>query len=146
MAAPPASRCSLPVLSRDPFPAGWLRQNCPDAHPGLRFDPDCFFSSFWFPFFSMLLFAGRKARPGSRRIPQTQTSGAASLLRLAPPRGFIPSGLTQPSIGDLRPTAALESLPVLRFRFGSVVVCQSHFRSQSNAPASPPVQLNQLHA
>jgi len=49
----------------------------------------------------MLSFAARKARPGSRRIPQTQTSGAASLLRFAPPRGFIPSGLTQPSIGEL---------------------------------------------
>jgi hypothetical protein len=51
----------------------------------------------------MLLLAGRKARPGSRRIPQTQTSGAAWDLLHAPPRGFIPSGLTQPSIGELLP-------------------------------------------
>ena len=55
MAAPPASRCSLPVLSTDPFPAGLLRQNCPDAHPVLQSDPDCFFSFFWLPFLSYVV-------------------------------------------------------------------------------------------
>src|ERR1700736_1493799 len=58
----------------------------------------------------------------------------------APPRGFIPSGLTQPSIGDLSP---LQRSSPCRYCASVLVlsVCQSHFRSQSNAPASPPVQL-----
>src|SRR5882762_5640348 len=86
-----------------------------------------------------MLFAGRKARPGSRRIPQTQTSGAAGLkgrctstrvhsvrTHSAFNRGFIP-------------TAALESLPVLRFRL-LVLSFASPIGRQSKAPASPPVQ------
>src|SRR5207248_6552217 len=127
MAALPASRCSPPVLSTDLFPAGLLRQNCPDAHPGPRSDPDCFFSSFWLPFFSMLLFAGRKARPGSRRIPQTQTSGAAGRKPLHLHEGSFRQDSSAFDRGFI-PTAALESLPVLRFRFGSVVVCTVPFQ------------------
>jgi len=55
-----------------------LRQNCPHAHPVQRFDY-CPSSSFCFLFFYVVAPAGRKARPGSRRIPQRQTSGAARI-------------------------------------------------------------------
>jgi hypothetical protein len=43
------------------------------------------------------------------------------------------------------PTASLESLPVLRFRF-LVLLFTSPIGRQSKAPASPPVQLNFIHS
>jgi len=94
----------------------------------------------------MFLFAARKARPGSRRIPQTQTSGAAgrkNLLHLHE-GSFRQDSLSLQS-GSYCPTASLESLPVLRFRL-LVLSFASPIGSQSKAPASPPVQLNFIHA
>jgi hypothetical protein len=47
--------------------------------------------------------------------------------------------VTQSELGALRPTASLDSLPALHFRFG---FCFQSHRNQSNAPASPSVHHN----
>jgi len=90
----------------------------------------------------MLLAAGRKARPGSRRtIPQTQTSGAAPALKPVPHHeGSCRQDSLSLQSGSYCPTASLESLPVLRFRF-LVLLFTSPIGNKAKAPTAPPVQL-----
>jgi hypothetical protein len=81
--------------------------------------------------------AGRKVRPGSRRIPQTQTSGAAWHKNLAPPRGFIRQDSLSLQPGSY-PTASLEPCRHCASVFGSVVF-QSHRKPiERSGPASRP--------
>src|SRR6266581_2350863 len=68
--------------------------------------------------------------------------GCRAVKTAAPPRGFIPSGLTQPSIGDLPHCIARVPAGIALPLFGSVV-CQSHRKTiESSGPASRPAQLH----
>jgi len=76
---------------------------------------------------------------GLRRMPHTQTSGAARIYSTHLHEGSIRQDSFSLQSGSY-PTASLESLPALRFRFGSVRLPVPS--EQSNAPATPSVQHN----
>jgi len=73
---------------------------------------------------------------GLRRMPRTQTSGAALVAKAseAPPQGLHPSGLIQPSTGELPHCSARVPAGIALLSFGSVV-CQSH--SEANRTLRP---------
>jgi hypothetical protein len=90
----------------------------------------------------MLLFLleGRRGRAPTECLTRRHPGLRGELLR-APPRGFHPSGLIQPSIGDAsrRSTASLESLPASPSA-GSVLLPVPS--EATDAPVPPPVQCN----
>src|SRR5439155_7575413 len=99
---------------------------------------------FWFLSFCMLLlFCWTEGAAGlPTNTSDADIRGCRAVKTAAPPRGFIPSGLTQPSIGDLPHCIARVPAGIALPLVGSVVY-QSHRKSiESSGLASRPVQFH----
>src|SRR5438067_12890920 len=70
-------------------------------------------------------------------MPHNQTSGAARTYSTRLHEGCIRQDSFSLQSGSCCPTASLESLTALRFRSGSVVVCQSHRNNRRLRPRLP---------
>src|SRR6266496_1810089 len=98
---------------------------------------------FWFLSFCMfLLFCWTEGAAGlPTNTSNADIRGCRRVKTAAPPRGFIPSGLTQPSIGEKPHCIARVPAGIALPLFGSVVY-QSHRKSiEDSGLASRPAQL-----
>src|SRR5438874_6234858 len=90
-----------------------------------------------FRFLSFMFVCWTEGAAGLRRMPHKQTSGAARTYSTHLHEGCIRQDSFSLQSGSCCPTASLESLPALRFRSGSVVVCQSHRNNRRLRPRLP---------
>src|SRR5437016_4537302 len=90
-----------------------------------------------FRFLSFMFVCWTEGAAGLRRMPHKQTSGAARTYSTHLHESCIRQDSFSLQSGSCCPTASLESLPALRFRSGSVVVCQSHRNNRRLRPRLP---------